>query len=217
MSSDLLLHSYHKLFENSLKHYEMTKARDLMVNVIDESLNRFEVLRNTSPSSLKDHYEYLVAYWTLAKALLPSESELKAEVESYSSLPNAQDYLNAWYSELNPETLETYLKTRLHELLLTHPNRYASALEQSLDVILEGKEKDLPDFLAEAFSPQTDPDFFIKQDYTQFVPRGYYTDNTYLETYFRAMKWLMRHKLYTRDDRMAQAALLLSMELPTTA
>ena len=31
------------------------------------------------------------------------------------------------------------------------------------------------------------------------------------------MKWLMRHKLYTRDDKLAQAALLMSLEFPQSA
>ena len=30
VSSDLLLHNYHKLFSNSLKEYEMTTARNLI-------------------------------------------------------------------------------------------------------------------------------------------------------------------------------------------
>lgn len=49
----------------------------------------------------------------------------------------------------------------------------------------------------------------IKQDYTQFVPRSYYTTNALLKTYFMGMKYMMRNKLFFNDTAGTTAALVM--------
>jgi hypothetical protein len=47
-------------------------------------------------------------------------------------------------------------------------------------------------------------------DYSQFMPRGYYTDDDARRGYFRCMKWLNSARMNVDDDASFQASLLLA-------
>jgi len=49
----------------------------------------------------------------------------------------------------------------------------------------------------------------LKFDYSQFKPRAHYTTDSLLKTYFIAMKWLMREKLFFADKKVATAGLIM--------
>jgi hypothetical protein len=49
----------------------------------------------------------------------------------------------------------------------------------------------------------------LKFDYTQFKPRAHYTTDSLLKTYFMAMKWMMREKLFFADQTVAGASLVM--------
>jgi hypothetical protein len=119
--------------------------------------------------------------------------------------------------EFKPEYLKSIILTRAKTILGKYPTQYNTAVNQSIIDILDGEETKKVDSLSQAFSPQTDPDFVITQDYTQFVPRSHYTDNSYLKTYFMTMKWLMRHKMYARDPKSTQASLIMAKNFPASA
>jgi hypothetical protein len=62
ITNDLLLHSYHKLFDNTLKFYEQTISRDtvkeLSQNIFDKFVN---LAKSESDPDLKETYEFLAA------------------------------------------------------------------------------------------------------------------------------------------------------------
>jgi hypothetical protein len=214
VSSDLLLHAYHKLFENTLKEYEVNTARKLLSQTIDESLTTFSALnKNNKDSALKPYYDYLVAYRSVAKILLVDQNEISTIISNSRQQQNT----GVENGELTDDYLYTIILKRLTLITKQYPTQYTPAIQSSIKSILSGMESKQIDFLSQAFSPQTDPNFIIKQDYTQFVPRSHYTENSYLKTYFLAMKWLMRHKMYTRDQKSLQAALILEHNLPKKA
>lgn len=51
------------------------------------------------------------------------------------------------------------------------------------------------------------------EDYTQYIPRGYYTDNEKLEKYFRAMMWYGRIHFEQSQESLERSALLITMAL----
>ena len=80
ITNDLLLHSYHKLFDNTLKFYEQTISRD---TIKDLSQNLFEKFANLAKSEsdpdLKETYEFLAAYWSIPATILVEKEELEIE------------------------------------------------------------------------------------------------------------------------------------------
>ncbi|MBO7505414.1 DUF3160 domain-containing protein [bacterium] len=78
ITNDLLLHSFHKLFDNTLKYYEETISRD---TVKDLSQNLFEKFSNLAKSEtdteLKETYEFLAAYWAVPAAILVEKEDLE--------------------------------------------------------------------------------------------------------------------------------------------
>lgn len=51
------------------------------------------------------------------------------------------------------------------------------------------------------------------EDYTQYIPRGYYEGDTELEQYFKAMMWYGRMHFLQEDEDTDRSALLMSMAL----
>lgn len=60
---------------------------------------------------------------------------------------------------------------------------------------------------------QQPPDLQLIEDYSQYIPRGHYTINPELETYFRAMMWYGRLTFRLKDTLETQRALLLTQAL----
>ena len=71
ISSDLQLHIWFKLFEQQLKHYEETTARQTIKDLTDKQFAHFVKLSNeTKDQKLQPYYDLLAVYWALPKAIL---------------------------------------------------------------------------------------------------------------------------------------------------
>ena len=53
----------------------------------------------------------------------------------------------------------------------------------------------------------------LQEDYTQYIPRSYYTDSEELTRYFKAMMWYGRLAFLQADDDMTRSAVLLNLAL----
>ncbi|MGI5886935.1 MAG: DUF3160 domain-containing protein [Syntrophomonadaceae bacterium] len=53
----------------------------------------------------------------------------------------------------------------------------------------------------------------LKEDYTQYIPRGHYTYNEELENYFKAMMWYGRMTFRAKDEDETRSAVLITMAL----
>ncbi len=53
----------------------------------------------------------------------------------------------------------------------------------------------------------------LNEDYTQYIPRGYYAGDERMEAYFRAMMWYGRCSFPQEDERMDRSALLITQML----
>lgn len=53
----------------------------------------------------------------------------------------------------------------------------------------------------------------VTEDYTQYIPRGYYEGSKRLEQYFKAMMWYGRAHFSQENEDMERSALLISMAL----
>ena len=208
ITNDLLLHSFHKLFDNTLKYYEQTVARVELANLSKELYDKFSELYNaTDDPELKETYEFLKMYWAIPSIILAKPDLIN--IPQYN-----EEY---WFIEDYNSTDE-----QIYDAIMSNENinKYLANLEPASQKLV--KEILNKIFKADAievdsFLSSYSPDFIvmneIKQDYTQFTPRSHYTDNAELKTYFMAMKWLMREKFYFWDKKLTKTAMIMTANI----
>jgi len=207
VTDDLLLHSYHKLFDNALKGYEKKTARPMMNQLSKTLFEKYDALaKKEEKSELKDYYEFLSAYWAVPYTLLPTDQEL----EQYGA--KFQDYQDIIAFENGDSKMVKEMVTqRANTIKSSLPQSYQKAYITTIENIFK-EEKAI-----DALFYQLDAKFFddndIIQDYSQYTPRSHYTDDIYLATYFRAMKWFMREKFYFGSEKSTKALLTLGASL----
>jgi hypothetical protein len=77
VTSDLLLHTYHRVFDNSLKYYEEATARPMVTELSQSLFDKFSALSaSASNPELKKNYEFLAAYWAIPYAILIPNEEM---------------------------------------------------------------------------------------------------------------------------------------------
>ena len=204
ITNDLLLHSYHKLFDNTLKFYEQTISRDTIKELSQNLFEKFSNLaKSESDPDLKETYEFLAAYWSIPAAILVEKEDLDIE-------PHLDEAKWEWIEWTVKDDEE------LRKLIRENAKKYISKLDSADQELMNKVLEQIfaaKDIIPDPFLMSYSPDFIaingIMQDYTQFTPRSHYTDNAELKTYFMAMKWLMREKFYFWDDKLTNAALVM--------
>ena len=77
------MHSFHKLFDNTLKYYEQTIARNTIKDLSNELFEKFvDLAENETDSNLKDTYEFLAAYWAVPAILLLDKDDFRIKSNS---------------------------------------------------------------------------------------------------------------------------------------
>ncbi len=211
VTNDLLLHAYHRLFENSLKYYEETQARNTIAELSYNLTAKYTrlALQEENPE-LKEIYQFLAAYWTIPTILTPDVDEFKKQQWEYG-LPE----------DMNDTELKEFIMQRANiyadNLEKRFPkSKYATAIINTVRDILDASQYRWSDHLILAFSPDYIEDHQILQNYTMYQPRSHYTDSNWLKTYFMAAKWLMREKFYYWDENLVKAALVMAGQLDDT-
>ena len=212
VTNDLLLHVFHKIFDNELQYFEESQARAILANHSELMFNTFKNAQDN-----KELNEFLAAYWAIPYALLESNEELSDTLNyreqhmwdnfDYTKNPEPK-------AEFSDEELKVYFDKRFEWIVTQVAKKYQAPLKEAWKNIREWKEKKEDVFL-KAYSPKFIQENGIDQDYTQFRPRSHYTNSSFLKTYFMATKWLMRERFYLGDKNLASAALYLANAIPT--
>ena len=200
ITNDLLLHSFHKLFDNTLKYYEQTIARNTIKDLSNELFEKFvDLADDETDSNLKDTYEFLAAYWAVPSIILVDSNKFRSSSRWWGY---------GWPTN-NDEEIKKIIENNEQIYLNKLSPLYKKTIPGIIDEVLSANTlEDFDPFLG-SYSPKFIEENNIKQDYTQFMPRSHYTDNAELKTYFMAMKWLMREKFYFGDKNLTDAALIM--------
>jgi hypothetical protein len=142
ITTDAVLHTYHVLFDETLKRIEMNEFIDSLNNTIRSLLEKTEEeTQSLAETPLKGASKINLMYLEVAHALIdPSFTPLTIEAQK----------------ELQ---------------LISDHNCTAES-----------------------------PIFGYKEDYTQYVPRGHYTENEQLKAYFKTMTWFGRMRFALLTD-----------------
>lgn len=208
VTSDMLLHFYHKIFSNSLRYYEESVARKTMQTLSENMFNKFSNLHEENRYNvLAPFYSFAVAYWSVPYSLLVPQEDIEQTINSNWS--NQEDEWWDMWNDLGQKDVEKLITKRLETIQNKIPEEYQEIVKSTINSILKATEDRAEDKIIKVFADNVDNPIDIKQDYTQFTPRWHYTDSSLLRTYFMWMKWFMREKLHFNDMQQTKASLIM--------
>jgi hypothetical protein len=200
VTPDVLLHGFHKYFENSLEYLERFDLAPLLRRFLQQAQAGALKYRQQSSGKLAARYEVVAAQLTVPLVILEnsqwsasyeerlkkgwSEQELTDKPDIAESLAGALEGLGKYQKQFSPEVFG-----RMTQEI---KNIYQAAFV--------------------AVSPlygQYGRDGAVKTDYTQFTPRGHYAKTSLLRAYFRAMMYLGRNSyLLDKPEGISDALLV---------
>ena len=214
VTSDTLLHLYHIQFNEILKRLEEEEFFDELIDMSQTMMERAKLdYKSFADADLKEAARRNVAYFAVALTLLQTPTEGYNEGK-------AKQEIEQWNKE-HPWDKKEF--EPLKEVAFTIPKYVADDVDQEIRNI-EAHEG----FNPSAIFNSSDSKNLYEEDYSQYVPRGHYTESEPLKRYFKAAMWYGRMAFLLkggddalvseRDARLAtiQAA-LISAELPNTS
>jgi hypothetical protein len=198
VTSDFLLHVYHRLLEKEFANMENKSfypaLKEITDKVLAQSIQNYSL---TSDSDNKASLARVIGFFAVPKAILDSAyPELSANSTADQKL----------------DTDENILKN-LDDLKPTIPDPSYQKAKAELDLILGQKAVTaspmFTDYLSQA-------GIQFSQDYTQFTPRSHYTKNSVLRSYFRAMMWYGRNNFALTSPELTRDAVNISLMMKAT-
>jgi len=173
ITSDSLLHLYHIQFDETLKRVETEEFYDDLWK-LDKTLLEASIEDYDSASGTeKEAARRNIAYFAVALSLLEPKPEQIAE-----------------YSGIEEENTPFY-SGNAKDYSVEVPSFVKDDVEAELNLI-EAHE-------GSALSPI----FKYSEDYSQYIPRGHYTNSEILKNYFKAMMWHGRMSMLLQSDVIA--------------
>jgi len=208
VTSDSILHLFHIEFNEILKYLEVKELspmlKEFLKSVLDECIKQYNSFED---EELKELARRNVAYISVALKLLDPEFEepafVRSEVER--EIKRINEHAGFFKSELMSldcpnECLPLAFKS----------DESCNAAIKGGKVFYRGKV-----YRSEEFYRDVCTRLCYCEDYTQYIPRGHYTENEELKRYFKAMMWLGRITFKLRGYNWTRQAILLTLAVKT--
>lgn len=192
ISSDFLLHVYHKLLEMQFEYIENTKFYPLLKKVTDTAFEKAIGEYKLADSENKQSFERVIAYFAVPKAILDAA---QAEYKTEKSVDTKVDTKDSMTNALT--ALKGQMPTTSYEQSQTELNR-----------IIESKDNS-PSKIFGQYLGNTNVS--VNHDYSQYTPRSHYNKNSVLRSYFRAMMWYGRNNFALESPELTRDALNISL------
>jgi len=208
VTTDMLLHFYHKIFANSLRYYEESVAREIMQDLSEKMFLKFaDLYQKNKNNDLAPYYAFSTAYWSIPYSILIPQSEIENAI-SMKWNNETESWGDVW-NDLSQEDIDKLILAKLNNIQNKIPEEYKTAVQSTIKSILEATSNRAEDKMLVVLGTEVDSPMNIQQDYTQFTPRWHYTDSSLLRTYFIGMKWFMREKLYFNNIEQTKTSLVM--------
>ncbi|QQS39105.1 DUF3160 domain-containing protein [Candidatus Woesebacteria bacterium] len=202
ITSDLLLHTYHVLIDRTFQKIEETKMHSKL-HTLTKALYESSIVsyKENKDSELTSSLSRITTYYLIPLVILDT-----------SNTENKTMYFET--VEEQQSALETDESVDTKERMLTNLEKYKNDVP---DEIYSLAEKEL-NLIFDAQAPSESPLFGkftpdLLEDYTQYTPRGHYTKNSTLRSYFRAMMWYGRRNFELRNEFLTQDAAIIAWQL----
>jgi hypothetical protein len=198
ITSDFLLHVYHRLLEKEFEYIEQREFYPRIKNISQEML-RLSVSQYNGADSAekKDSFKRLSAYFAVPAAILDSASgyydqEITIDDPSIDSKEAVMASLDKMKSEMPADSY--------------------NLAKQEINLIMDSN--------LSASSPifgdlQKEQDLVFPEDYTQYGPRSHYGKNPLLRTYFRSMMWYGRQIFMAKSPKLTSDAINITLLMQT--
>jgi len=217
ISSDLLLHVYHLLFNHALQDIEQNKFLPLITALTSKLYTLSKQYHETAIDSLiKKAAQMNKVYFAVAAKLLTTKVFVakedlllrREEIRAGDELNETQveklkemHYIQYGGKNAFERYVTFYQRNPIKGELL--PENVRNLVEAEYSLIMEAK--------GFAPSPIFGPD--VEEDYSQYRPRGHYTMSENLKSYFRAIMWFGRMPFSVDDKRATMQAILITHAL----
>ena len=149
VTSDLLLHIYHRLFDNGLKYYEEATARPMISDLAQGLFTKFTKLASsTTDPSLKDNYEFLAAYRSIPYAILIPNSDLLDQINTNQNTSSDPEQS----ADLTDAQIQKAIQQRMDAAVAKLSPTYKQAVQDTLQEVLKGANSEGANILLETFS-----------------------------------------------------------------
>jgi hypothetical protein len=201
VTPDVLLHAFHKYFENSLEYLERFDLAPLLRRFLTQAQACALKYRSQSSGKLAAHYEMVAAQLTVPLVILENAQWSKSYEERLKAGWNEQELAD------KPDVAET-LDGALQGLA-----KYQKQFSPEVFGRMAQEIKNIYQAEGVGVSPlygQYGQEGKVKTDYTQFTPRSHYAKTSLLRAYFRAMMYLGRNSYFLNNPGAVSDALLLA-------
>lgn len=200
ITSDLLLHTYHLLIDRTFAKIEDSNFQPSLKNLTkalyEDSIARYS--KENSPQ-LKESLKRVSVFYLVPLALLDS------------SVPKPKDHFSSEEEQTkftkNDENADSdqNIKASLQKYKATAPTEIFDLASQELDLVVKAQ--------GESPSPLYGKFKDGPEVYSQYKPRGHYTKNSLLRSYFRAMMWYGRHGFEVKSIDLTRDAAIMTWQL----
>ena len=198
-------------------------------------------LSDAQLNDLKDHYFSISKGWD-SEFFEVYENNMYMSKANFITVDSLMHTFHLYYQYLQKNSERSYLSGKLYEMSqIMYENSssqynalkgtdWESAAERNVRFfsigldLLTGNEELSDEIISQELSAiydasgigasalmSTDEEYL--QDYSQFKPRGYYTESEELERYFRTMMWYGQMNFATSKEDLNRSALLMNLAL----
>lgn len=190
ISSDFVLHVYHKLVDEEFQFIEESNFYPALANLSKSMLaSAAKNYAQVSAQDQKDSFDRLSAYFLVSSAILDNASADYAKFKQTNFIEN---------STVDSKTAVLAAADALAQTNAVSENAKNIA-KQEIGLIFDAKDM-VESPLMGKFQPS------MKEDYSQFGPRSHYAKNAILRDYFRAMMWYGRMNFLLKSPELTRDA-----------
>lgn len=183
-------------YEKLREHFNITSEQEQMLcqnGFVVLRVNAFETLSEFYQEAIEKGMPILITTDAVLHAYHVLFDETLKRVEMNQLIDDINNTINTLLleaqttaEELNGTALVNSARVVLKYLEVAHKLMQPSFIPTTAEATQEFQ------LISEHNCISKSPIFGYREDYTQYVPRGHYTENTQLEAYFKTMMWLGR-------------------------
>lgn len=201
VTPDVMLHAFHKYFENTLEYLERFDLAPLLRGFLTQAQAGALKYRDRSSGKLAARFEVVAAQLTVPLVLLANAQWSISYDERLKKPYDEQELVD------KPDVAES-VQGALEKLA-----KYQKQFSPEVYGRMAQEIKNIYEASGMAVSPlygQYGLEGELKTDYTQFTPRSHYAKTSLLRAYFRAMMYLGRNSYRLNNPAAVSDALLVA-------
>lgn len=189
ISSDFLLHVYHRLLDKEFKYIEQKefypRLKKITDAMLDASINAYN---KSSDTSKKESYQRLIAYFAVPDVALNSAYGF---YKNETVVDDGSDSKEAVMAGLDK------IKSKI-------PSESYEQAKKELELVMDAQQIKTSPIFGKYLEEQG---LAFPEDYTQYGPRSHYGENPILRSYWRSMMWYGRQNFAAKSPELTRDAM----------